>query len=429
MSDLSYAGQYTLDSIDVLQPNGKAIDIKQQLVQLTLYEDIFSHFQSGNLVITDTYDLPNLFLNAGVDLLRVKVYTPSIDQKFYINKLFHIYKIDERVETGNRKLSYIVHFITVDSLIDSTRRISKTYKDTPTNIIHNMLVDELNTTTPYIISNTKNTIEYTSNLWSPTQNISYAVEHALGEDGLPSFMFYENRAGFQFKQLTDFANKSFPLLQSFSSDDHNSDVSSGDTADIGNKIKNLNRDYREILDLDQPLYYDYYKDQRTGMLNNRLQYYDLVTKTRIDKTFDMNMDSHSRLNPNRFYTRDTITNSYNNDGVISMHSQGHYGLYTGTTDVTNNVYKQMRLSLLRQFQQHMIRITVFGRTDYTVGSKVYVSSNKMRQFSKSSTEQEIADNYISGNYIISALHHRFSRDGKHECRMELITDSISGGKQ
>lgn len=98
----------------------------------------------------------------------------------------------------------------------------------------------------------------------------------------------------------------------------------------------------------------------------------------------------------------------------------YYGNFNAFGDVTNSRIFQERLSLIKMAEANKVMITVPGRTDYTVGQKVYLNLTKIEPFSK--TDSDITDKMFSGNYLISAINHYIDRD-KHEANMELIKES------
>ena len=100
------------------------------------------------------------------------------------------------------------------------------------------------------------------------------------------------------------------------------------------------------------------------------------------------------------------------------------GLFTDYDDVSNVQTRQKRISRLKQAETYKIEITVPGRTDYTVGQVVAVKKFKSEPVNGSDNTDDILDNLISGNYLVSAIHHRISRQD-HECTMELIKDSLN----
>ena len=101
-------------------------------------------------------------------------------------------------------------------------------------------------------------------------------------------------------------------------------------------------------------------------------------------------------------------------------------MFTDFGDVSTATYKQSRTARIKQSTYFKLRIVVPGRTDYTVGQKVYVKKFKAEPIAKDDPEDKIIDNVISGNYLIGSINHVFDRE-KHECHMELIKDSLIVG--
>jgi hypothetical protein len=194
-------------------------------------------------------------------------------------------------------------------------------------------------------------------------------------------------------------------------------------------VKELNKDFTTILKLTSRVTFDYIKDKSNGLMNSRLFAFDLVTKKIEDVTFNANSDERTRMNPNRFYKSQVIDNSYRgSQGSVILYGQKHFNLYNGVKDATDFAFKQRRISIMHQFQQHKIEIDVLGRTDYTVGVTVETDLNRMMNITRDLNRHEIRDPITSGKYIVSAVCHRFTRDGKHESTLELIRDSIGDKK-
>jgi hypothetical protein len=419
---ISYAGQFILDAIDIIQPGGMAIDIREQVEQITIYEDLFSPFLSGNLICLDTSDLPSFLLNAGADLLRLRIYTPTIKKSDWIDRYFHIYKLSDRAEFSERSTSYVFHFVSQESIIDSSVNLSKKFKGTGETNIESILKDVYSTQVPFNSSGSTNDVIYNSNNWSGTKNIRYNCEHSLAADGSPSFVFFESRAGFNFKSLTDISEQK-PAMKFMASNHLSEVIEEGFGA--GNVVKELNKDFYTVLKVTSRVTFDYMKDKSNGLLNSRMFSFDLVAKKIDDVTFNANTDERKRMNPNRFYKPSIIDSSYRgSQGSVLLYNQKHFNLYNGVKDATDFAYKQRRISIMRQFQQHKIEIEVLGRTDYTVGTTVTTDFNRMMPITRDLNRNQIRDPMLSGKYIVSAVCHRFTRAGKHESTIELIRDSI-----
>lgn len=412
---LHYAGEYIVEAIDILQPGGLSINIQQSVQQVTLYEDLFSPFMSGNIICYDSNDLPSYLKNAGVDLLRLKIRTPTMEPRYAIEQYFHIYKLADRYNVSDRSQSYIFYFTSAESIEDVRRPISKTFRGTGETLIKSFVKDYWKSDKKFNYTKSDNDITYTSNFWNASKNVAYIVDHSLTAQE-PDRVFFENRSGFNFLSLVDLS-KATPLLSFAGSDHVNTTVNFS-------LQKDFFQDYLQIQSYKVYADYDYLKDRENGGLNTRMFSYDVITKSFIDTTFSPNDVKRDLMNPNRFYKRDVINNSfYDDNGSTHIAVTKLNGVYNNTKDISDAGYKQRRINLLRSFK-HKIEITVFGRLDYTVGMTVNIDMNRLKQIDKHMTSKEIQDPTLSGVYLISAINHQFSRDGKHLCTFELIRDSI-----
>lgn len=416
MSNLSFAGQYILDALDWIQPGGLALDVREHFQQIIIYEDMFAPFTSANIIMRDTIDIPNLYLNAGTDLIRIRVRTPSMPEVGVIDKYFHVYKLDERTQVSDRSQTYLVHLISKENIFDQSTKISTTFRGSPEDISSIICDKYLQTDKTLLIDPTKNSINYTSNYWCPSRNLNYVAERAVGDGNLPSYLFFENRDGFNLKELTSFAKSKLPFMQSWHSNNYIADISSD-----GQVIRDISKDYQTVLDVNVDVNFDHMKDSMTGLLKTRSFTYDFITREFGDRTATILDSDLPILNQQRFYQVPVVQNS----GAAHMTGFSHFDSYNGAgynSNAVNTIHK--RNVIMRAFQQHKIEITVFGRTDYTVGKRASFDANKLREFNKGSNQLEIPDNMLSGTYIVSAVRHLFTRDNKHNCKIELMTDSI-----
>jgi hypothetical protein len=160
---------------------------------------------------------------------------------------------------------------------------------------------------------------------------------------------------------------------------------------------------------------------RSGMYASKIISYDVLTKKYYSKNFDMLSDfpKNKHLNKNPSTTKENIR--LPNSMVINYPKYNN--VFNDYVDVSNAKTIQKRISQLSQANVTRLEITVLGRTDYTVGLKVYVKLNKIEPIDKATTDDDALDRILSGYYLISAINHHINRD-KHECSMELIKDSF-----
>lgn len=425
-SGLSYAGEFVLETLDWMQRGNDvdttvALNIKQQYEQLTIYEDMFAPFMSGNLVLRDTHDLPQLFNKPGTDVLHIRISTPTILEEHVIDGWFHIYKIDEREEVSDRSIMYMLHFVSIENMYDQSVRISRTFEGDASSIGKTIIEEYMKSDKKLLSDKTNNKIKYTSNFWTPARNMTYIAERSMSDVySLPSFVFFENRDGFNIQDVISFTDDitTNGVNYEWDSNDYVGDITPGRQA-----IKNLDLDYKSVSEVNYKQYFDFMKDASSGLIKTRVFAYDIVSRRFTDKTSTIEDSDVPTLNNERFYkapAREMAGEKY-------ITGFSHHSVYNtaGSNGSAINTAHQRNM-IMRSLQQHKIEIVVFGRTDYTVGRTAKFSSNKMRASDTTdSSTDETVDNLISGFYIVSAVRHRFTRSNNmHECKVELIKDSV-----
>jgi hypothetical protein len=242
------------------------------------------------------------------------------------------------------------------------------------------------------------------------------AEHTVGKDKTPSCLFYENRDGFNFREVTSFVDDQ-NFMQKFDQSDYVADVKSGGVYSAGDITRDVLKSYTKVLAVRVDTSFDFFKDYLDGTLTSRLYSADPVTKKIRWVNFDIVKDKVSTMNKSRLYTDDSIQTL--NPVIMSM-NRG-YGTF-GMNEPSNYSIIQKRNSSIRLFQASKIEIDVSGRTDYTVGRKVFVSFDQMREIVKEESNASILDRLNSGNFIVTAVAHHITRE-KHECTLELCKES------
>lgn len=413
---IRFAGDVSIDTISVVTISGVTRNITNQILAIEIYEDLFSPFTSGVLTVKDSYDFVNLFPFVGEELLNVRIYTPSFEKKDHIDQQFYIYKVSNRILTGDRTVVYQIHFISKEAIVDVNKHVSKSYSGKISDIVNDIITgteNGLESKKPVNIEPTSNTTKFISNFWNPIKSINYACGTAVSNSGASNYIFFENRRGLNFVSLSSlYAQK---IIQEFTYDNYAREI----TKD-GRTVFNPNEDYKRILNIDVPVVQDYMSRASSGMFASKLITHDILTKKYYSKNFDIATDypNTAHLNENAIYSNKNIRHP--NSRIINLPK--YYGVFDRYTDVSNAKSIQRRVSQLVQSETTKINIVVPGRTDYTVGAKVKVKLNKVEPISQKELSEDITDKILSGYYIISAINHYINRD-KHECNMELIKDS------
>lgn len=412
---LRYAGDVNIETIELKSVNGFYQNIANQVIGIQIFEDIFSPFITGTLIIKDSLDLLNTFPLTGEEYLTLKISTPTIPRGA-IQGNFYIFKMNNREIVGDRAVIYELHFITQEAVVDMNKRISKKFEGTPSEIANTILTDKdvgLQLSRTINIEEAKNKIKYISNFWSPVRNMTYLCDHAYNKNESPSFLFFENRAGFNFVSLDSLYDNS-DYIEYFTYDKF-----VRDSTNSGDDAKNIVEEYKRISRLAVPTVFDYMERIDGGMLGSKQYSFDLTSKNVDIKEYDMFKDWDKNIHANIYPLASTKSIFRYNAKLVNRYR--HWGNFTDGKDSSNSNFLQKRMSIMKMIDAGKIEITVPGRTQYTVGQKVLVELDKMEPIRKE--EEDTLDSVLSGAYIIGAINHYIDRE-RHECVMELFKDSL-----
>lgn len=411
---ITMAGDVVIDEVTIITSKGFAQTITPQVMSIEIYEDMFAPFITGKVLVRDAQDLSNLLPFVGEEVIRISVRTPSLPDKDAYRGEFYIFKMDDRIKTQERELIYVLHFISKEAIVDLNKKISKGYQGKVSDIVEKLLKDPeaLESTKPFTIEETLNTVKYTSNFWSPVKNIQFLVDQAVSKTyESPSYLFFENKYGMHFVSLeTLYADA--PKLHDFIWDNYSAKVEP-----TGGSRRSPEEDYKRILDVQMENAFNYIDRLKSGMYGSEIIYYDILTKQYVHTGYGYDFAKKKHLNPYPLFTDKVAARP--KARLIIDHQ--YYNNFDGFDVVANTKTVQERTAILANAEAFKLTITVFGRTDYSAGQKIYLEVPKNTQLKPD--DPDYLDKMMSGNYLIGAICHLVTRE-KHECTMELIKDSL-----
>lgn len=417
---LRYAGDINVKHAIITSfVNDKKVNVTNQILTIQIFEDLFSPFITGTLILKESLDLAANFPFVGEEILDLKLFTPTLDdtEDGVIQGTFYIYKMGDREQFAERSNIYQLHFISVEAVVDINTKISKGFDGLIHEIVPKLLKDKGNglaTDKNINVEATDNKIKYVSNFWTPLKNIMFLADHAVAHSD-PSFIFFENRKGFNFITLDSLNNG--PVKTEFEYNNSTQEVSPG-----GGSVRNLDVEFKKITEFHTPTTFDYMDKVSSGAFNSTMLFMDLTTKKYKNLRYSIFDDQAKRLNdypPTSPKVYTTFRSKMFSDNIQTE-------MFTDFGDVSTASILQSRTARLKQSTYFRLRIVVPGRTDYTVGQKVYIKKYKAEPINKEDKEEDIIDNITSGNYLIGSINHVIDRE-KHECHMELIKDSLIVG--
>ena len=412
---LRYAGDVSIDNVTIISSKGVYQNVRNQVIQLRLFEDIFSPFITGAIVLKESFDLQSLLPLIGEEFLELKITTPTLDKP--IEGLFHIYKMSDKTTLGDRSIGYELNFISSEAVVDSNKRISKVFSGKISDIVSTFVVDKidgLESKKKFNIETTRNTIKYVSPYWTPVQNLTFLSDNSISENQSPSYLFYENRDGFNFKSIESLYQKT--SFQQFVMDKY-----SRDSFPQGGNALNILEDYKRVGEIEFVTSYDYLDRISGGMYTSKLISYDSTKKTYTVKNFDIKQkfSKQKHLNDNPLFSNKAVGRS-NAKHILFPRA---FETFTSFGDTTNARVVQERISFLKMAEAQKVVITVPGRCDYTVGQVAELTLYKKQPMKKSDRHEDLIDDVNSGRYLVAAINHQIGADG-HTCFIELIKDSM-----
>lgn len=406
---LRFAGDVSINEITIRSLNGMTSDITNQVEIINIYEDIFSSFICVSLTLIESVDYLNLFPYCGEEFVIIDIDTPSLNVP--IKGKFYITKIDAYTRVKDRESAYVLRCVSEEWFTDANKKMNRALKGNISEIASYLLSKEgLATSKKTNIERTLNSTKFIPNYWTPSKCLNYATTGAVNTNNSPSYIFFENRNGFNFISL-DTLVKSRERF-SFIKDNYSRDLTNNSS------VANFNEDYKRIISFDVPIISDYIDNIENAQLKSRMITHDLTTKrySAIDYSVKADKNPPTLLNKYPIYSKRALVASASN----IFHMPKYTSNFSNFTDVTNSKTIQRRMSTLQLLKKYTMVIEVLGRTDYTAGIVVDVKIPKATQIPK---EEDDKDMILSGKYLVSAINHKIDRT-KHTCTMELIKNSL-----
>lgn len=430
---------YNLKQLSLITPliNG-GVDLSTFMIELNLFEDIYSSTISGEVVLQDSLGLISKYLLNGTEFIQVQLQKTTKDNKF-ISRNYRVYKIGKRaISDSNQYEVYVINFCSEEFLLSEQYRISKSVigtmiSDIITNILNTyvlagkgnkpLYIDSTKGVYDFILPNKKifETINWLSTYAQP------ADSKAIGAD----MLFYENSQGYHFHSLQTLYQSS--PYQNYKFDPKNILEKPGQI-DIQQQLTNAT-DF-EVLD-----FFDTLGAVSNGTFGNKVISIDPLTRTSNVGLFNYNTYTGKKLN------NFPLTNNYQNRFGGTMYDtpptsitgleMGTLRLATTNTNekknpyiaqnpdsVSNDImiekYLPNRVAQLALANYMRIKITVPGDPLLSVGTVVNFSTFGINPNPKNRT----ADPLYSGKYLITAARHIIKNNG-YITVLELAKESVA----
>ena len=437
MSGIKHAGEVELQKLVLISSSGTAIDLTELVININIYESVFSHAMSGSILIGDTNNLSVNLPIIGQEYLSLKLNTPTLEDKAidYSENVFVVYKIKQR-ESDSLMQVLELQFTTPEMLKSNRVRVSKSYTDTIDNIVTNILRDEkyINTLKKLHIEPTAGIRKLVSPNLHPFNFITNLATEAVAlKDNNPFFMFYESTQGINFRSI-----------ESLFAEDTFGDYAIGDFGQNEGKKQDIGKDYGRIIDFEVSSNSDMLSNIVSGMLGSSIIEYNIYNKSYEKNTYNymedfskfprVNYEDSSKDNP--IYSSgyiDSRNNTIGNftDARIHLHPVNSSGAFDSQHNDPVNSYSyapnKIRDSLLHRqakFNEFTdginVNMVINGSTNICVGKTINVTIPIT-----GTTHDKEFDKYYTGKFLITKLKHSFDQITKrHEIALTASKDSF-----
>ena len=444
------AGDVIVERINLVTSTNTIIDLSDFLVELNIYEDMFSNYMRGTVLLSDSRNLIELGPIFGDEFLSVTVSTPTFDKK--IKKTFKVYKVSDRnVVRDNNTQTFILHFVSVEVYFDILLPLYTPFEGKITDIAKQIFIDyiaenrdydfkgagadskvtEIGHDTPmYILNEASNDIKFVSPGWSPFKCLNWLASKAIPKnEKAKNFLFFETNKAFYFGSIE------YLLKDVFENKNYIGEYSiSASNQERTPEGRDINREYMIAKDVEMIETADTIKNYTNGYLASRLITLDVINKkytsVEYDYTEEYSKQFHTSGDGSKavpVFTKNGLRNPYTHTSFYPVNPRLFQ--QTKTDFFKNNVSEKMgeiygnRRSSLMDISNLRISMTVPGRTDVEVGKMLKFNYPGLGGRDRGDVSSELLDTQYSGYYLITAIHHKINKI-THFMTMECVKDSL-----
>lgn len=434
---------YTLSELSLTSSNGKKVDIFPQLVELSIFEDIYSPTLSGKITMADSVDLFAEMPISGFEFLTVTLSKPGNWSFFVLEKTFRIYKMEmEEINQATASAqAYTLYFCSEENLVSASKKISKSYKgkkisDMVKDIVENYLETSGDKFFPENIEQTYGVFDIVVPYMSPLNAITWLSNRAVSSGSQTSsanYLFYEDSFGYNFRSIEKLFQKETKAKYRFKP----KNVSTA--PDFQNTVE---EDVYTVIRYDFINIFDVLKNINNGMFSSQLFAFDILRQKVTKQEFNYNtlfgstkhIEGQGTTNrPAPFHneykdrTGKSITENY--FSVLKMYpTTREHDTDSSITQYQPGIKPNLvenwllsRISQLSQLNYFKLKLVVPGNTYLSVGNIIEfdVPLATLR-----SPGEPTSNPYHSGRFLITAIRHKIDIKS-YEMIIEATRDCVS----
>ena len=297
MADLQFAGEFSLEKCELISSAGVSADISRIIVEINIFEDIFSTALTGSIIIADTNNLVDNMPIVGQEYVSFRITTPGLNETEidYTENVFCVYELGGKIPGANSSEVIELKICSPELLRNHRTRVSKSFEETTDQIVKSVLENSkyINTKKDIFLEPTLGIRKILSPNYHPFDLIRNLTRESMSaKNNSPHYLFFENIHGYHFRSL-----------QSLYEDGVQGEFHVGDkgfdepytygSSDAGKIVQS----YKRIINFSVPNKNNSLFDIRGGMLGSTLLMHDIFNKKYTKSTFGYfeNFDEYPRV--------------------------------------------------------------------------------------------------------------------------------------
>lgn len=388
------------------KPTGARMSPYDQLVSASIYEDITQPTMMAEFHFNDSINiLGDLPIN-GEETIKISVNTPGVSPTDYV---FDTVKIDgSSVDDNNKGQSYTLKAVSPEHLVNSRVNVRESLKGRIDQGVQT-LYGYLNSSKQLYADTCKGECVTLIAFQPPFVGIDMLRRRAVHPTYASSaFVFFENQQGFHFKCMESLIERG--------------------QGSVGSRIFNYSNDpasdktseqqsYRSIIEYENVSRTDVNRKIASGGLNILTRSYDFLNKEITDTptTYNSQWGKYKKSDAKSL------------DQVTSRTIGDHGGEPALTFFIPDDKSRPdtfipemlgQRMMYAAHLNEVTLRIMVHGDTSLMVGDTIEINIPEPKGMTGRTEEMK----YLSGKYLIKALHHMFNfgTKPKHSISMDCI---------
>lgn len=455
------AGEFSIDSISLINQYGESVDISKLVVSIRMFESIYNKFCTAEIGILDGLDLPKYYRMTGQESVRIAIRQKegigdTASDEFSIDKTFRLYKIENLQRPQESIQTYVMKLCDPRMLFSRRKRVSRTLRGSYDEMLQKVLLELGKFKTEEFDEWTKTSptnYQFISPNWTVGTLIDYFTSSSAADGGdyINGMFFYQTlNGGFRFTDITQMFKREYPL--SFSMKPRSATLDT-DKQDI-NSPGGLNT---QILHYEKPQLFNTLQGTVKGAYSSFMKAYDPIRKLNEDIKYDMqetfSRGKHLSGYPMILLDEDekVMTSENPIDPKISpavseidvdlapnkeLYSQVLYDInmvhsFDDASDISSDqVFRGIenkdagvleRNAMMEILKQHTVLVTIPLRTDMSVGMVIQLDLPPAESNTGDATDKINDNRYLITDLSISA--NPLEYDGL--CHLKCIKESFA----